>query len=275
MKLSQLIAKISESLQSAGIDSHLAEARELICHQLGVSKAELSLMELQDFGPTDHDVQQISEFVSLRRSRVPLQHITGKSYFRNLELRVGEGVFIPRPETETLVELALSADVPEKTSLEIGAGSGAISISLSEEGDFAATAVEVSPDAASWAEKNIANYGNSVELVLADFSTFVPLKRYGLLISNPPYIPSSAIPVDPEVYLHDPQVALYSGDDGLDMIRLLADSKDYLLPGGVILFEHDESQKDSIVELLLNRDWREIQSFKDLNGRDRFIQAVA
>ncbi len=275
MNLSQLIARVAEELASSGIESHTFEAREIIAHQLKISKAELSMLELQESSVSEDDLQKISNLSSERAKRVPLQHLIGKSYFRNLELDVGPGVFIPRPETETLVEIALGLELPERSLFEVGAGSGAISISLSEESDFDATAIEISGDSARWTRKNIENYGNQVELIVGDFEDHMPTRKYGLLISNPPYIPSQAIPVDPEVNLHDPAEALYSGEDGLDLIRLLAESKNYLHTGGVLLFEHDESQRVEIVELLLEKDWRGIQSFKDLNGRDRFIQAVA
>lgn len=275
MNLSQLIASISEELASSGIESPLADARELICHQQSISKSELSMMEIQGHELSSEDEAEISALVSKRAMRIPLQHITGKSYFRNLELDVGPGVFIPRPETETLVEIALGLNLPDRSSFEVGAGSGAISISLTEESDFQSTALEISEQAAVWTRKNIAKYGDRVQFVLDDFETYVPDRKYGLLISNPPYIPEDAIPVDPEVRLYDPERALYSGADGLDVIRMLADSKNYLLPGGVLLFEHDESQRQAIVELLLEKEWNDIRWFPDLNGRDRFIQAVA
>ena len=275
MNISQLIARVAEELKSSSIDSFAAEAREIVAHQLKMSKAQLSMHEIRGLQVSEDDLQKIIKLSSDRAKRVPLQHLTGKSYFRNLALDVGPGVFIPRPETETLVELALELELPERSLFEVGAGSGAISISLTEESDFDATAMEISEDSAKWTRKNIENYGNRVELIIGDFENHMPIRQYGLLISNPPYIPSHAIPVDPEVNLHDPAVALYSGEDGLDLIRLLAKSKNYLHPGGMLLFEHDESQRADIVELLLDKDWKEIQSFKDLNGRDRFIQAVA
>ena len=114
-----------------------------------------------------------------------------------------------------------------------------------------------------------------MNLQIQGFTLFSSDEKYGLLISNPPYIPSGAIPIDPEVNLYDPDIALYSGEDGLDLIRVLADSKHLLLAGGVLLFEHDESQRESIVQLLLSKGWQNVSYFQDLNGRDRFIQAVA
>lgn len=275
MSLSQLIAKVAKQLLGAGIKSSQAEAREIVSHNLEISKSELALLEMENFEPSVEQLQAILNMASKRATRVPLQHLIGKSFFRNLELSVGPGVFIPRPETETLVEIALGLDLPDLSSFEVGAGSGAISIALAEEGGFEATAIEISVEASSWATKNIDNYGSKVRLITEDFSNFLPKRRFGLLISNPPYVPTSAVPVDPEVYLHDPQTALYSGADGLDLIRELSLSKNFLLPGGFLLFEHDESQRQAIVELLLNEGWRDVLSHKDLNGRDRFIQAVA
>ena len=275
MNFSQLVASVTEELLSAGIESASADAKELICHHLSISKSQLSLLEVQGSEVDEEDLAMIFEFAEKRASRIPLQHITGKSYFRNLELEVGSGVFIPRPETEMLVELAMQLSLPEKSSFEVGAGSGAISISLNLEAGFEAHAIEVSEQAVPWTLKNIEKYGGQVNLFVGDFEKHVSSRQYGLLISNPPYIPDSAIPIDPEVYLHDPRQALYSGADGLNLIRTLADSKHYLLPGGILIFEHDESQRASIVEILLEREWRNIRSYQDLNGRDRFIQAEA
>ena len=275
MNISQLIANSSQILSKAGIDSADNDSRVLICHQLGISRSELAMMEIQFAKISESNRIEIERLVHKRSRRIPLQHLTGKSFFRNIELLVGPGVFIPRPETETLVEIALGLELPEKSSFEVGAGSGAISISLNQEGDFETTAIELSSDSCKWASKNISKYGDSVELIEGDFGSFVPTRQYGLLISNPPYIPSNAVPVDPEVHYFDPEQALYSGPDGLDLIRELASSKHFLHPGGVLLFEHDESQREQIVDLLLNEGWKEINSFQDLNGRDRFIQAVA
>jgi release factor glutamine methyltransferase len=272
---SQLIAKLSQDFLEAGIESAEADAKELICHALSISKSDLMMLELENKLIDERQLTEIIELSKKRQNRVPLQHLTGISFFRNLELLVGPGVFVPRPETESLVELALGLELPEKTSIEIGTGSGAISIALSTEGQFEATAIEVSTEAASWAEKNIAKSNANVNLQIQDFNLFSSNQKYGLLISNPPYIPSGAIPVDPEVNLYDPEIALYSGEDGLDLIRVLADSKHLLLAGGVLLFEHDESQRESIVQLLLDKGWQNVRHFQDLNGRDRFIQAVA
>jgi len=272
---SQLIAKLSQDFLEAGIESAEADAKELICHALSISKSDLMMLELENKLIDERQLTEIIELSKKRQNRVPLQHLTGISFFRNLELLVGPGVFVPRPETELLVELALGLELPEKTSIEIGTGSGAISIALSTEGQFEATAIEVSTEAASWAEKNIAKSNANVNLQIQDFNLFSSNQKYGLLISNPPYIPSGAIPVDPEVNLYDPEIALYAGEDGLDLIRVLADSKHLLLAGGVLLFEHDESQRESIVQLLLDKGWQNVRHFQDLNGRDRFIQAVA
>ena len=275
MNPSQLIAKLSQDFLEAGIESAEADAKELICHALSISKSDLMMLELENKLIDEPQLTEIIELSKKRQNRVPLQHLTGISFFRNLELLVGPGVFVPRPETESLVELALGLELPEKTSIEIGTGSGAISIALSTEGQFEATAIEVSTEAASWAEKNIAKSNANVNLQIQDFNLFSSDEKYGLLISNPPYIPSGAIPIDPEVNLYDPDIALYSGEDGLDLIRVLADSKHLLLAGGVLLFEHDESQRESIVQLLLDKGWQNVRHFQDLNGRDRFIQAVA
>ena len=275
MNSSQLIAELSKRFSDAGIDSAESDARELICHVLSISKSELMMLEIHKGSIAESNLENILELAKQREKRVPLQHLTGVSFFRNLELQVGQGVFVPRPETESLVELALALDVPDKKSLEIGTGSGAISIALNVEGGFQADAIELSPEAASWAQKNIDACNARVNLELANFTVFSTQKRYGLLISNPPYIPAQAIPKDPEVNLYDPEVALYSGDDGLDLIRVLADSKHLLMEGGFLLFEHDESQREPIVQLLLDRGWQNVRHFQDLNGRDRFIQAEA
>lgn len=205
-----------------------------------------------------------------------------------MELEVGPGVFVPRPETERLVELALaelaalgSTDAPRV--LEFCAGSGAIALALARALPRSrVVTVEASPEAWSWLRRNVARYGDGrVEArfgrleepgITADLER--PEAQPTIIISNPPYIPSRNVPQDPEVRRADPDEALFSGEDGLKLIRCILERSEALLsPGGALLLEHDESQGAAIRALFTARGWCDPSTHQDLLGRDRVSRA--
>jgi release factor glutamine methyltransferase len=276
--LASLSLKQAEaSLLAAGVVSAAAEAELLMCHLMEISRGELVTQLV-----LDRELQSPGgyfDLVEVRCTRVPLQHITGKAPFRSIELKVGKGVFIPRPETEQVVQVAIDflALLPgQPKALDIGTGSGAIAISIAKETHAKVTAIELSSDAAEFARANIEALKVDVELLEGDFMEHIGnLPQFDLIISNPPYIPASMVPVDLEVRDYDPALALYGGEDGLDVVRdLAASTKLILREGGLLVLEHADGQSDSICELLLENNWRSVQVHPDPTGRLRAVSAT-
>ncbi|HWH98519.1 MAG TPA: peptide chain release factor N(5)-glutamine methyltransferase [Pseudolysinimonas sp.] len=269
-------------LTAARVPSPQADAELLVAHVLGVSRGQVQAHAVT---ATPLDAEQrhaVLELVERRAAREPLQHLTGVAGFRSLELSVGPGVFVPRPETELVAQLAIDAllAVPGGTpkAVDLGTGSGAIALALATEVPYAEiVAVENSPRAFIWARENAARIGvPNLRLVFADLSDALPELdgTFDVVASNPPYIPTGAIPRDPEVRLHDPDVALYGGADGLDIVRAVSTTARRLLrPGGTLVLEHGELQGADIRDLLIADGWIAPATTRDLLGRDRATTA--
>ena len=274
--LTEAIAEISSRLEAAGIVSFEAESEVLLADFLQVSRGELRALALTG---EERDLRDLEPLVERRVSREPLQHITGKAPFRSIELQVGPGVFVPRFETELVTQIAIdylnSLPTPGR-AVDVGTGSGAIAISLSRESSATVFAIEQSEEAAEYARKNIQELAPEVELIVGDFAIELPtLQDLDVVISNPPYIPSSAVPIDPEVRDYDPELALYSGEDGLNAIRELAGCAQIpLRPGGLLVIEHADGQSDEVRELLLSEGWRSVSVHPDNTGRLRAVSAL-
>jgi release factor glutamine methyltransferase len=229
----------------------------------------------------EEKLKQLNDLFGRRFAREPLQHLTGIAFFRQLELKVGRGVFIPRPETESVAQIAIDAlladSAAEPIAVDLGTGSGAIALAMRTEVPNARVfAVEKSPEAYPFTTHNFAKYPGA-ELTLGDLSdAFNALNgSVSVVISNPPYIPAEMIPVDPEVHLHDPSLALYGGADGLDVIRQVSKTASRLLrPGGSLVIEHADSQSAQVRELLLADGWQQVIAHKDLTNRDRAVSAT-
>ena len=274
-----LAAAVSEAtriLAAAGVPSPRVDAELLADHLLNVGLGRLRALLLGDTPAPDGYAALIAE----RASRVPLQHITGVAYFRYLELAVGPGVFIPRPETESVVQLVIDhiRDVAHPRVVDLGTGSGAIAGSIAHEVPEAEVfAVEFSEFAHAWAAKNLRPLG--VTLLLGDLRDALPELNgtFDVVVSNPPYIPAEAIPNEPEVALHDPPEALYGGGaDGMELPTAAAASAARLLvPGGYFVMEHAEVQAGWI-STMLNRTgrWTDVTTHFDLNGKERATSAV-
>ena len=283
----ELLAGAAEQLAAAGVPTPEVDAELLLAHVTGRPRALLRMA-----GGTVTDVQS-SEFAALvaqRAQRIPLQHLTGLAPFRHLELRVGPGVFIPRPETELMVDHVLgfaagrgtvardevgsgnrpahqprlSGETPSPPDVgllvvDLCSGSAALALSIATEVPGSRViAVELSPTAIEWARGNIADHADqiaaassSVELLESDATdvagpagALVELRgRVDVVVTNPPYVPAEAIPREPEVRDHDPDLALYGGPDGLEVVRPLAEQAALLLrPGGLFLVEHADVQ---------------------------------
>jgi release factor glutamine methyltransferase len=273
--LAEAISKIASRLRAAGIVSFEAESEILLADFLSISRGELNALALTG---EERDLSEFEDLVRRRESREPLQHITGKAPFRSIELQVGPGVFIPRFETELVTQVAIDflRTLPKPgTAVDVGTGSGAIAISLALETSASVVAIEQSAEACEFARRNIVALAPEVELIHGDFADTLPsLEDVDLVISNPPYIPSGAVPLDPEVRDFDPEAALYSGEDGLNAIRELAVMAQIpLRSGGLLVIEHADTQSDEVSELLLSEGWRAVSVHPDNTGRLRAVSA--
>ncbi|TDO52415.1 release factor glutamine methyltransferase [Kribbella sp. VKM Ac-2527] len=271
MNARQLIAAASTRLADAGVASPDYDATELLAFVCGVSRTRLSLIEITADQQTRYD-----ELVARRAQREPLQHLTGTAAFRYRELAVGPGVFVPRPETEVLVGWILDrlADVKSPLVVDLCSGSGAIAGAVAtERPDSTVHAVELSPEACVWARRNLE--GTGATLHERDIDGCLPELdgRVDAVIANPPYIPLTAWEsVTTEVRDHDPALALWSGDDGLDEIKVVAATAGRLLrPGGWFGCEHADVQGESAPAVFAATGlFTEVRDQLDLSGRHRF-----
>jgi len=266
-------------LAAVGVPSARADAEALAGHLLGLGRGEVAAAALRG----DPAPQGYAELVARRALRVPLQHLTGRAGFRTVELAVGPGVFVPRPETEVTAGLAIAeaqrvaASGRTPVVADLCTGSGAIALAVATEVPGARVhAVELSPDAAAWAERNLA--GSGVELVVGDAADALPALDGGVdvVVSNPPYVPPGAVPHEVEVREHDPALALYGGGpDGLDVPRAVVASAARLLrAGGLVAVEHAEVQQPALLALLSGPAWTAARGHVDLGGRPRCTTAV-
>ena len=281
MLVSGLLSESASKLKEAGVTSAIVDAELIVCYCLGISRSELSLMVAtnQEFPQESLDKFQLA--LARRVARQPLQHITGSAPFRHLELKVGPGVFTPRPETEQVVGFAMEklANLQSPLIVDLCSGSGAIAISLATEVlGSKVFAVEKSEEAFVYLLENAASYGLSENNLRHEDlqNSLTELDgQVDLVISNPPYIPNDAIPIDLEVQLHEPSISLYGGVDGLDVIRQISiRAKKLLKSGGLLVLEHADSQSSAIGKLLLDGGWLEIETRADLAGKERMISAI-
>jgi len=279
--LADALRRASATLAEAGVPDPAVDAELLVGHILGLGRGAVQAAMIRGEVLSDEDDTALAALVSRRAAREPLQHLTGTAPFRHLELAVGPGVFVPRPETEIVAQFAIDALLAAATPVPIGVdlctGSGAIALALATEVPHAQVhAVELSPEAHAWALRNTAGQEN-VSLVLGDLAVALAELdgTVDVVISNPPYVPDDAIPRDPEVRLHDPALALYGGPDGLDVVRAISRRAWALLhPGGTLVLEHAEVQGAAIRELLAQDGWRAAATHRDLTQRDRATTAL-
>jgi release factor glutamine methyltransferase len=258
-------------LSQAGVASPRVDAELLAAHVLGVPRGRLAL------APPFSAVQRerFDELVASRAARVPLQHLLGRAPFRSLELAVGPGVFIPRPETELLVEWGLTAAGAAPLAVDLCSGSGAIALSVAHELPRSKVyAVEQAPSALVWLRRNVAAIEPRVVVVEGDVTAPTTLSTLDgsvdLVLCNPPYVPSDA-QLEPEVAEHDPAEAVFGGRDGLSLIPgIAARSFALLRPGGWLGLEHDDTQGSSVPALLRSAGFVEVEGRHDLADRPRF-----
>jgi release factor glutamine methyltransferase len=283
MLLRELVEHAANRFQEAGIESARVDAELLAGHVLSLTRGGVQSAIISETKISTADAEAITDFYGRRLNREPLQHITGKGYFRNLELAVGKGVFIPRPETEFVAQLAIDAlrsmAAEQPIAVDLGTGSGAIALAMATEvGNAKIFAVEKSDQAIAFTKKNFQTYGGANSTLshgdLAEAFTELD-GTVSVVVSNPPYIPSAAVPRDIEVKLHDPELALYGGEDGMQvMYQVSITSQRLLHAGGSLVVEHSDSQAAQVSQLLLADGWRQVRSHKDLTGRDRAVTAI-
>ncbi|MDT5350566.1 MAG: release factor glutamine methyltransferase [Mycobacterium sp.] len=277
-RLRRAIDSATALLTDAGIDSARCDAELLAAHVAGTNRGRLPLLKPpgEEFFGRYHDV------VSARSRRIPLQHLIGTVAFGPVELHVGPGVFIPRPDTEAMLEWATVQRLGARPVIvDLCTGSGALAVALARHWSAARViGIDDSDAALDYARRNVE--GTAVELVRADITE--PVAKPGLLpeldgqvdlvVANPPYVPEDAS-LEPEVAQHDPPHAMFGGPDGMAVIGAVVDlAGRWLRPGGLVAVEHDDSTPALTVELFTSTDlFDEIVARRDLTGRPRFVTA--
>ena len=273
-----LLRDAEARLAAGGVASPQHDAEVLLAFVADVSRTAISITDITPAQATTYEA-----LVERRAAREPLQHLTGSAHFRYVELAVGPGVFVPRPETELLagwvIEAAarIAAEGRAPVVVDLCTGSGAIAKSIAHEVPSAIVhAVELSDDALAWAERNLAH--TTVRLTPGDVATALPDldKTVDLVVCNPPYIPLEAWEsVAPEARDHDPHLALFSGADGLDAMRALeATAARLLVPGGLVGAEHADAQGESAPGVFAATGrWTDVRDHSDFNERPRFLTA--
>ena len=295
---SQLLRSATAQLAAAGVDSPRVDAELLLAHVCGLSRSELTralLLGRDVLAPAaagEGDVSARHRFAALverRAAREPLQHLTGSAPFRHLELAVGPGVFVPRPETEMVAQVAIdeanrvAGERDHVLVVDLCTGSGAIAIAVHTEVPAARVhAVELDADAHAWAQRNVAAYpdaaGEHLHLVRGDARRSFPELdgTCDVVVSNPPYVPPDAVPKDVEVARHDPAIALYGlGPDGLEVPRGVTRAAARLLAeGGLYVMEHAEVQ-DAAARAMVDATgfFDPAETVPDLTGRPRMVVA--
>lgn len=267
-----LLAAATDRLRAAGVASPRVDAELLLAHVLGVPRTRVVLAA----APPLDTVARYEALVARRAGREPLQHIIGTAPFRHLEIPVGPGVFVPRPETELLVDAVLPVLAAGGLAVDLCSGSGALALSLAHEvPGLRVIAVEGDDAALGWLKRNTA--GTAVRVEHADVTCGPVLPevagRVDAVVCNPPYVPAGRAG-DPEVAA-DPAAALFAGTDGLAVIRpVIERSGELLRPAGVLAMEHDDSHGE-VVPALLRGDgrWERVTAHRDLAGRPRYVTA--
>jgi len=280
MNFKEFLAAGKEQLSAAGIDP--LDAEHLMAYALGISRMDLHnpvIVEDRLAGFEDLTILEETfwKLLDARAAHQPLQYLTGVAYFRYLEIQVGPGVLVPRPESELLVQSVL--DHCEILSgvisvVDLGSGSGALALAISTENPRTRViAVEKDPAAIEWLKKNVSRINEQVRIVESDVVDALEGVTCDVVIANPPYVPDTQeLPRD--VVEHEPAIALFGGPTGLDIPGRFIDTAARLLkPGGFFALEHTEDQADALKDLLAEN-FKDILCHLDLTARPRYTTAV-
>ena len=280
MNVREILKDAKEQLALSEIDG--VDAEILLAHVLGISRMDLHnpvVLErtMASLGDTAIALETFHDLLARRITHEPLQYITGTAYFRNLELKVGPGVLVPRPESELLVGAVLNhiANLPAPVSvIDLGSGSGALALAIATEAaNSRVIAVEKSDEALVWLKQNVEAIVEDLRIVHSDVSDALIGIKCDVVIANPPYIEDeSELPRD--VVEHEPAVALFGGKDGMDSPRaFIASASRLLKSGGLLAIEHNEKQ-GALIAAELSNEFEEIQLHQDLVGRPRWTSAI-
>ncbi len=272
--IKEILTLSTEYLAKTGIDSPRVDAEWLIGHALGLSRVQLYMQYERPI--VENELEKIRPLIARRAKKEPVQYICGSTEFYGYEFLVGPGVLIPRPETELLVGEILKKFNSEISILDLCCGSGVIGITLKKRNPkFQITSVDISEEALEYTKKN--THLHKVELEIIQGDLFNPLegRLFDVIAVNPPYVKTTEKSLmGTDVLLHEPSLALFSGEDGLDILRNLAkNSPRYLKSGGYFISEIGYSQGETCLTLFGETNmWEKIKILKDLTGRDRFIE---
>jgi release factor glutamine methyltransferase len=280
MEIKAILRAAKAQLSESNISE--VDAEHLLAYVLGLTRMDLHnpvVLEAALLGFSDQNIveEQFFDLLDRRLNFEPLQYLTGTAPFRHLDIQVGPGVLVPRPESELLVEAVLQhiKNLPQPVSVvDLGAGSGALSLAIATEAPASRViAVEKSPEALVWLKKNVSHIAENVRIVEGDVADVLPGIKCDVVIANPPYIPQrQKLPRDVEAF--EPHVALFGGPTGLEIPHMFIEAAARLLkPQGVLVIEHGEDQAEEIAKLL-DVDFSEVASHDDLVGRPRWSSAV-
>ncbi|MGN6338745.1 peptide chain release factor N(5)-glutamine methyltransferase [Mycobacterium sp.] len=278
LSLRRAIDDAAAALAEAGIDSARWDAEQLAAHLAGTDRGRLALLD----SPGEDFLERYRDVVAARSQRVPLQHLLGTAAFGPVTLQVGPGVFIPRPETEAMLEWATAQQLPpQPVIVDLCTGSGALAVALAHHRPAARiVAIDNSDAALEYARRNAR--GRAIELLRADVTELADDPgllaelngRVDMVVANPPYVPDDSV-LDPEVTQHDPPQAVFGGPDGLAVIAPVVRLAGRLLrPGAVVGVEHDDTTSAATVELFHRTGvFDDVQARQDLTGRPRYVTA--
>jgi release factor glutamine methyltransferase len=280
MNVREVLKDAKEQLSLSEMDG--IDAEILLAHVLGITRMDLHnpvVLErtIDSLSDVSIALETFHDFLARRILHEPVQYITGVAYFRNLELKVGPGVLVPRPESELLVSAVLThiSNLPAPVSvIDLGSGSGALALAIATEAVHSRViAVEKSDDALVWLKKNVESIVEDLRIVHGDVSDALIGIKCDVVIANPPYIQDeSDLPRD--VVEHEPAIALFGGKDGMDAPRaFIAAASRLLKPGGLLAIEHNELQ-GAMISHELESDFEEIKLHKDLVNRPRWTSAI-